>query len=160
MLSVANPRFPRGGANLLFSQISLKTAWKWRNLDGGGRASKILLCRSATGFVLNVLYYQNWDIAVCCHSDDYCTSLRNSSIDIDFHIFHIPVPVKIRQKWFVSCLEWESVTCTNVVLKLACRHTTIHDTPRVSKLPPVIGWISNFFPDICSCIFIMKLWCD
>ena len=37
-----------GGTNILFSQIYLKTAWKRRKLDRGC-ASKILLCRSATG---------------------------------------------------------------------------------------------------------------
>ena len=40
----------RGGANIRFCQIFPKTAWNWKNLDPqGGRASKILLCRSATG---------------------------------------------------------------------------------------------------------------
>ena len=37
------------GANLLFGQMLLKTAWKWRKLDREEvRTSKILLCRSAT----------------------------------------------------------------------------------------------------------------
>ena len=43
-------QLPRGGgANIRFCQIFPKTAWIWKNLDPqGGRASKILLCRSAT----------------------------------------------------------------------------------------------------------------
>ena len=40
--SGADPVFPRGGANLLFSQIYLKMK------IGLGRVCKILLCRSAT----------------------------------------------------------------------------------------------------------------
>ena len=41
----------RGGANIRFCQIFPKTAWNWKNLDPqGGRASKILLCRSATAY--------------------------------------------------------------------------------------------------------------
>ena len=37
---------PKGDGNLLFGQISPKTAWEWRILNrggGGGGASKILL---------------------------------------------------------------------------------------------------------------------
>ena len=44
-------RHPRGGANIRFCQIFPKTVWNWNNLGprgGGGRVSKILLCRSAT----------------------------------------------------------------------------------------------------------------
>ena len=44
-----------GGTNLLFGQLSPRTAWKMKKLDRGG--SKILVCRSATGtdltFTLN-----------------------------------------------------------------------------------------------------------
>ena len=55
---MADPGFPRGGGanspggapTYDFAKFSKKTAWNWKNLDpqGWGRASKILLCRSAT----------------------------------------------------------------------------------------------------------------
>ena len=49
---------PQGGANIWFCQNFPKTAWNWKNLDRGGRASKILLCRSATeGYKVKQCYY-------------------------------------------------------------------------------------------------------
>ena len=40
-----------GRTNIRFCQNFPKTAWNLKNLDPGGDASKILLCRSATGTI-------------------------------------------------------------------------------------------------------------
>ena len=73
--SVADPGFPRGGganspgggANIRFCQIFPKTAWNWKNLDPqGGRASKILLCRSATD-------HEQWIVPMLTNFLSSCT---------------------------------------------------------------------------------------
>ena len=49
-----------GDANLLFVQIFLKTAWKWRKLNRERGASKILLCRSTTVKCHSLVTVQNY----------------------------------------------------------------------------------------------------
>ena len=74
LLSETDPAFPRGrganpkgeGANLLFGQIFLKTE---ENCIGGGSASKILPCRSTTGYA--------WESFII--SKLICLSVRKTS---------------------------------------------------------------------------------
>ena len=47
--SRADRGFPRGNANLLFSQIFLKTAWKWKKIEPVGSIQN--LCRSTTACI-------------------------------------------------------------------------------------------------------------
>ena len=83
------------------------------------------------------LYYQNWDIAACCHSDDYCICCRTFQLILIFIYFTCHhVPVKIWQKGFVSCLVWESV-CTNVQVNISLQHGT--------SIWTSTSWISLFF---------------
>ena len=58
-IPVVDPGFPRGrGANIRFSQIFPKTAWKFGSRGEG--APKILLSRSATGSILSFTKVSLW----------------------------------------------------------------------------------------------------
>ena len=72
---------PRGGANIRFCQIFPKTALNWKNLDPRGGASKILLCRSATGLDLNYDYDKMHERVKLNFSDDrYSISLNYNTL--------------------------------------------------------------------------------
>ena len=80
----------RGHGNLLFSLIFLNTSWKWRKLGREeGRASKMCLCRSATGN-----RYSKWicNINLCILDDKKVCVIKS----IKIYMLQLP---RVRSHW-------------------------------------------------------------